>query len=332
MAVILERSGQGDGPCFIQTAFLPHRGLMLSHLRALLPGHGPVDLVLPEAPPGTDDFAGNASFSFGGAFLIPFANRIRGQQGPDRTIVADVAGRPVVLSANWSGKAPGAEPYAMHGLVLDQTVEVIDTAADHFHARLPAGQFSPPWPGDFELAFAARLADRSLTVAVEAVNQGAERAPIGIGWHPYFLLPSGDRRQARLHVAAKSRLEVGDYDSVLPTGKVLPLAGTPYDFSAVEGVTLADLYLDDCFVDLSPKAGVIAALSDPEAGLNLMIKADKPVSAIQVYAPPDKPFVVIEPQFNWSDPFNPMWGDRDTGMAWVEPGASVTYRVEVEIR
>ena len=113
---------------------------------------------------------------------------------------------------------------------------------------------------------------------------------------------------------------------------MLSLAGTPYDFSAEGGAALGDLYLDDCFVELRPRSGgVVAALSDPAAGLNLRIKADAPIRAVQVYAPPDKPFVVIEPQFNWADPFNPMWGERDTGMAWVEPAASVTYRVALEI-
>ena len=46
-----------------------------------------------------------------------------------------------------------------------------------------------------------------------AANIGRERTPVGIGWHPYFHLPSGDRAQARLRIAAERRLVVDNYQS-----------------------------------------------------------------------------------------------------------------------
>jgi len=332
MAVQLTPPLRTKAPRFTAAEFLPHRGMMLSRLTALLSDNGGemVELTSQVSPPGTDDAFGNASFSFGGAFLIPFANRVRGTPSTEGMITLDVRGQPVELPANWSG-GPGAEAYAMHGLILDQLVGVQNATADRVEARLAAGAFSPPWPGDFDLEFSIRLDDRSLHVVVLAQNTGDQPAPIGIGWHPYFLLPSGDRSQARLHIPAARRLDVEDYVSVLPTGRVLDVAGSPYDFRAEEGVALADLSLDDCFVELKPTADIVARLSDPTSGLCLQIKAAAPARALQVYAPADKPFVVIEPQFNWSDPFGAIWKDRDTGMALVEPGGSVEYRVELEL-
>jgi hypothetical protein len=67
-------------------------------------------------------------------------------------------------------------------------------------------------------------------------------------------------------------------------------------------------------------------LVDPKARVGLRLASvSSRVRALQVYAPPDKPFVVIEPQFNLADPFGPEWGGRDTGMALVPPGGSAGY-------
>jgi aldose 1-epimerase len=49
-------------------------------------------------------------------------------------------------------------------------------------------------------------------------------------------------------------------------------------------------------------------------------------------APPDQPFVVIEPQFNWADPFSPLWSkDVNTGMVVLMPCQEVTWAVRVEL-
>src|SRR6187402_1082871 len=98
-------SGSGVGPRFVSALVLPERGMMLAGLRARLPGGGDVDIVT--APPagevaarfgGADDFAGNASFAFGGAILAPYANRIRGRAVPGkREIETVVEGKTVRL-------------------------------------------------------------------------------------------------------------------------------------------------------------------------------------------------------------------------------------------
>ena len=55
------------------------------------------------------------------------------------------------------------------------------------------------------------------------------------------------------------------------------------------------------------------------------------VRALQVYAPPDKNFVAIEPQFNLPDPYNKNWGNVDTGMVQLQPGQSVSWHVRLEL-
>jgi hypothetical protein len=131
-------------------------------------------------------------------------------------------------------------------------------------------------------------------------------------------------------LGAASRTLVNNYDEVLPTGAVEPVAGGAYDFSAVGGRALNDIYLDDCFTDLVG-GPLLAELRDPAAGLGLRLSsASKAVRAIQVYAPPGEAFVVIEPQFNLANPFGPEWQGRDTGMQFLQPGGSLSYDVRVQ--
>jgi aldose 1-epimerase len=346
-AVITLRAPSSIEPAFTSAEILPGRGMMTLQLRARLPGRGEVDLI---ASPPLDEalarfarsagpFPGNESFFFGGAVLIPFANRIRGTASPDnRSITTRIHGREVTLPANFGGLRLGAERVAMHGLILDSQVGAIErrTAAgeDAVRGVLQAGDFGHGWPSRTEITFENALRADSFRLTVTARNVGDETLLMGIGWHPYFALPSGRREAARLRVPARRRALVNDADEVLPTGEVEAVAGTPYDFSKPGGRPLGDLRLDDCFVDLETAAGeVVTEVIDPAAAYGLrVVAASPPVRAIQVYAPADAAFVAVEPQLNWGDPFGSQWGPEvDTGMALIAPGESVVYCARLEL-
>jgi len=349
--VVLERERRNGGadPTLVRAVIVPGRGMMLLQLTAWLPGHGETDLlatpdlaragdVLDHDPSGAE---GNASFSMGGALLLPFANRLTGTPSADgRSITACVSGRPVCLPANWGGSRPGARRYAMHGLALAARASVVEHESsgngDTVRARWHAGDFGGHWVSSTDVAYEYTLTGEALRVAVTASNVGTERLPMGIGWHPYFALPSGARAQARVHVPARARVVVNDYDEVLPTGAIAPVAGTRYDLSPRAGRALGDDYFDDCFVELVRTQGgsVVARITDPAAAFEMHITTSAPqVCAVQVYAPPGQSYVALEPQFNLADPFGPEWGpDMNTGMALLEPGESVRYAVTVEPR
>jgi aldose 1-epimerase len=340
LVLLRARDPAPEGPAFLEATVLPGRGMMLLQARLRLASGEVVDALSAPNPAaaaraldgGPDDFAGNASFSFGGAILAPYANRIRGRPiDGARQIETSVAGHALRLPRNWGGKATGAEQYAMHGLILDAAVSWRQDSPDQVRGRLEAGDFAGRWPGRTALDFEWRLELGGLALRVTAENIGSEPLPMGIGWHPYFALPSGDRRQARLRLPARSRVLVNNYDEVLPTGVVEPVAGSAYDFSAPDGRALQNAYLDDCFTDLQRESRLaVAEIFDPGANLGLRIASASPqVSAMQIYAPPDKAFVVVEPQFNLADPYGAEWMGRDAGMALIQQGASVFYDIRV---
>lgn len=335
-----------DSPVFLTADIAPGRGMLLLQSRLRLPGGRETDLLacppleqLPQLLNGDEgDFNGNRSFSFGGAILLPYANRIRGRPlSEGRLIEAEILGRTVPLPRNWGGKAPGAEQYAMHGLLLDKAPDRLERHAnpsgEGLRAVFEAGDFGGHWLSRTQVEVEIDLTPSALSLRVRATNVGDDVLPMGIGWHPYFAVPSGRRSQARLHLPASGRAEVDNYDEVLPTGRVLPVDGGPYDFRAEEGVALEDLYLDDCFVGLErTSAGeLVAVITDPDSHYGLKVRARSPqISAVQVFAPPSDAYVVIEPQFNRADPFGPEWDGQDTGMVVLQPGSSVRYEVVVE--
>ncbi len=239
----------GQKPEFLSATVLPGRGMNVFQITANIPGKGTIDVLaspsLADAANklngGPDDQYGNASFSFGGAFLVPYPNRIRGKAVSRRQNHHDrMARQNHHASRKLAGQKPGAEPVAMHGLIVaSKTDDVnVQTTPDGqtLTGTIHAGDFGGHWLSKTDLAFTLTLTGGDFDAKITAKNVGDEAEPIAIGWHPYLSIPSGDRTQARLHIPAEQTAQVNNYDDVFPTGKLLPVKGTKYDFNAPDGV------------------------------------------------------------------------------------------------
>lgn len=347
--ILLKRkaSRSTDTPEFLSATILPGRGMNLFQITARLPGKGIVNLLaspsLEEASAtlndGPEDLHGVHSFAFGGAFLVPYPNRIRGKLTPDgKEVMTQWNGRSLSLPAVWKGKAnPDAELHAIHGLILDRKTDELkvrtqpdgQTVAGTIHG----GDFGGHWVSSTDLTIEITLTGGAVKASITAKNVGHDLEPIGIGWHPYFAIPSGDRKQVRLHVPASELAEVSNYDDVFPTGKLIPVKGTKYDFTASSGRPLDDVFLDDNFSNLERQRGKVTVdLIDPASSYGLHIQGlSREIKTVQVYAPPDRPYVAIEEQFNFADPFGALWGKFDTGMVTLKPGGSVNWSVRLEL-
>ncbi len=346
--ITLQRPASNDKekPHFLDATIAPGRGMNLLQLRAYLPGKGEVSLLNPASlseekktlDEGDDEF-GNKGFQVGAGLLLPYANRIRGKLSADgKTITTNIAGKTVSLPANWHGKNPGAEVLAMHGLILSAKFTDVHEKNGAKESRVSAlfhgGDFGGHWLSKTDVSVKTVLKDDTLEIDLTAKNVGKEPLPMGMAFHPWFVFPSGMREQARLYVPADQRALVNNYDDVVPTGKIEPVKGTPYDFTAPGGTALGTLFMDDNFLDIQhDKDGNAAVeITDPAAGYGLRIVSLSPeVKAFQVYAPPDRNVIVVEPQVNLADPYNSIWGKTDTGMVLLEPGHSLTWRVRLEL-
>jgi aldose 1-epimerase len=349
--VTLQRKATENGaaPEFLSATVSPGRGMNLLQITANLPGKGTTNVFF--APPlsevqtklsGSDpaDKNGNGSFGFGGAFLVPYPNRIRGKLSDDKqTITTTWEGKTLTLPANFSGKKPGAELHSIHGLILTSKtddVKVADSAdGQTVTGTIHAGDFGGHWLSKTDLDFTIELAGKDVTATITAKNVGDAPEPLSIGWHPYFAIPSGDRTQARLHIPGAEMALVNNYDDVFPTGKLKPVKGTKYDFNAPDGKALDDMFLDDNFSKLTRTDGAVdVQLTDPKSSYGIHVLGESPeIKTVQVYAPtdPGKNFVAVEEQFNFADPFGKEWRGMDTGMVTLKPGATVTWKVKLEL-
>jgi aldose 1-epimerase len=340
-------TSNGQQPEFLSVTVLPGRGMNVYQITADVPGKGEIPVLF--APTleelaakmngGPDDTNGNASFSCCGAFLAPYPNRIVGKLSPDgTTVTTEWHGKSITLPANWhNSNDPTKDKHAMHGLILASQTQDVQTQntsdGQTVTGVIHAGDFGSHWLSQTDLSFTIALSGKAVDATIVAKNVGKEDEPMAIGWHPYFNIPSGDRKRALLHVPGEQVAEVNNYGDVFPTGKLQPVKGTKYDFLAPKGKALEDVFLDDNWSKLRRTDGhVDVTFADPASNYGVRIEGLSPdIRTIQVYAPPTKSFAAIEEQFNFGDPFGKEWHGMNTGMVTLKPGSSVEWHVRLEL-
>lgn len=158
------------------------------------------------------------------------------------------------------------------------------------------------------------LRARTLHLAAHLTNVGSEPAPAALGYHPYFRLGNG---RVRLELPCREQLEE-DPELLVPTGNVLPFAGT-----LALGPTAAT---DTVYAGMT---GAQARLCQ-DAGPCVTITTDGAIENYVVYKPADALFVCVEPWTRGLGGFGklqrPDWPDgRDIPV--LAPGASLSATV-----
>jgi hypothetical protein len=349
--VRLERSQilGGSGPEFLSATLLPGRGMNLLQITAYLPQKGEVNLL---ASPSLEEAAkllngsgadatGAQSLAMGAAIELPWASRISGAATPDgQNLITMWRGGRLILPTDAKDSYGAGGAMAAGGLLLKQASDSVSTNVmpdgGGVEATFHPGSFDDHWPSQTEITTTVELSGRAIDMKIVARNTGNTAEPIGIGWHPRFAILNGRRGQMMLRLPQGLRVEVKDRRTGQLSGRLLPVAGTEYDFTGRAGAQLGALHLDDSFVHLREglmENGPAAELRDPENNFGLRITATTPaIKAIRVYAPLDGSFISIDPQFNYDDPFGREWAkDEDTGMVVLQPGQSTQWRVRLEI-
>lgn len=347
-AVVLEQAPLTGvpGPQFISATMLPGRGMNVFQIRAYLPQLGNVDLLaspaLEEAAKQLtgekEDINGSASLKMGGAIEVPWAGTLWGRPAGGG-LVTDWQGHALSLPVSNRAGHGQSEVASTRGLLLKRASDTVKRdvfpGGEQVQAVYNAGNFDGHWISRTVVTTNIQLSSRALEINIAAQNTGSQAEPVGIGWHPRFAILSKDRGQATLRLPSALHVEA-DRSTRRPSGRLLPVEGTPYDFTAPNGTQLGKLNLDDSFVHLKPTLvdnGPVVELRDPKSDYGLRITMLSPtIKAVHVYAQADEPFVVIDPQFNHADPFGHEWAqDEDTGMVILQPGQTVQWKVKLEI-
>jgi aldose 1-epimerase len=130
--------------------------------------------------------------------LVPFSNRIA-----QAKLVWNGTSHPLVRNFN-------DEPHAIHGVGWQRPWTVLDQTE---HTALISYEHRPDshWPFAFDVSQAFALQGHSLQISLSITNQSAQPAPVGLGWHPYFVKRAG----SHIRFAATGLWEMGE--DKLPT-------------------------------------------------------------------------------------------------------------------
>jgi aldose 1-epimerase len=124
--------------------------------------------------------------------LVPFSNRMG-----HATLQWQGTSHPLVRNN-------GDEPHAIHGVGWQRPWTLLD-ADDRLALLSYEHRPDAAWPFAFDASQTFRIAPGSLELTLSVTNQAERPAPLGMGWHPYFVKRPG----SRLRFEATGRWEMG---------------------------------------------------------------------------------------------------------------------------
>lgn len=229
--------------------------------------------------------------------LIPFSNRVAHAK-----LVWNGTSHPLVK--NFAG-----EEHSIHGVGWLRPWEVLECSEDFCMLSLEHVADSA-WPFAFDASQTFRLHGNALEMTMSITNQSAQAAPVGLGWHPYFV----KRATSRIAFEASGIWQMSS--EKLPT-----------DLQANHGLNrdCASLEVDNCFEGWSGKV----KLSD-EA---MQIQMESDMRRLVVFTTPEKDFVAIEPVSHANNAMNAGNPKESAkrGVVTLEPGQSWQVSMQISV-
>lgn len=246
--------------------------------------------------PGADLTAARQSASYP---LVPFSNRIA-----QARLVWDGTGHPLV-------RDDLAQPHAIHGLGWMRPWEVLEQDT---HSLLISHEHraESQWPFAYDASQTFRLLPNALEMTMGITNQSQQAAPVGLGWHPYFV----KRQDAHIEFEASGRWEMGN--DKLPTER-LAHAGLR--------THCTDLDVDHCFDGWTGSARLRDARFD--------IRLESSLRFLVVFTHPSRDNVAVEPVSHVNNALHLQAQGIDPGSLGVRvlaPGESFSAHMRIDIQ
>lgn len=216
-----------------------------------------------------------------GAHLMPWPNRLRdGQYSIGETRYQ--------LPIN-----EVARGNANHGLNVGQQWELLSHMASAVRQRTV---FWPRrgWPGILAVEILHQVGENGLTVDVLATNIGTSALPWGYGTHPYF----------RFENLAEVELGIPfDAELLVDPERLLPLRLGPitpeHDFTTPRPI--GEVELDTAFTDPLTREWAVSLTGD---GRTIEVWGEATTQWVQVFTPPTRASIAVEPMTCGPDAFN----------------------------
>ena len=256
--------------------------------------------------------------------LFPFPNRLKFGR-------FDFAGRTWQLPLTESTKT-----HAIHGFSPRVPWRVVwvtygpEYASFTCELKLSADVPGGVWPADFEFQVTYTLRPNRLTVDALVTNTDAKPLPFGLGYHPYFRLPTAPGATCDEFVLQVHAGTLWPALDSLATGDNVPVPAD-CDYRGPRRVGAAKL--DHLFGSLPPTAGAdglreVAALGHVAAPGVVTVRADPGFREVLAFTPAHRQAVAIEPYTCATDAANLAARGIDSGWRVLAPGGAWEGRVE----
>ncbi|TVZ55988.1 aldose 1-epimerase [Lutibacter sp. Hel_I_33_5] len=218
------------------------------------------------------------SDTYASSILFPFASRIRDGK-------YEFNGEKFQLDTNQR-----EEKNALHGLVYNKLFTVLKKEEHNDYAAVlleyVENDKSQGFPFTYTIQIEYRCTQTELSVKINVKNTDDRVFPFTIGWHPYF--NSSDLYSSYLDFNSDKTLT---YDAKNITKEVV-------DFNNDSSFTIEDKQLDNCFL-LKDNS---VEFTTPKYRFSIESSAKE--NFLQVYTPPKKNIIAIEPTTGVADSFN----------------------------
>ncbi|NBU44980.1 MAG: aldose 1-epimerase [Betaproteobacteria bacterium] len=231
--------------------------------------------------------------------LVPFSNRIAQAhlqwQGTSHPLVRN----------------NGDEPHAIHGVGWQRAWQVLEhtesSAFLSYEHRADSG-----WPFAFDASQMIQVQPNRLTLTLSITNQAHTAAPVGLGWHPYFV----KRAHSQLGFQASGRWEMGA--DKLPTHRTA-ITGLSADCDTLD--------VDHCY------DGWNGTLSLHDAVLQVHVQSS--MRRLVVFTNPTRDNVAIEPVSHVNNAVHLVRegvADAQTlGLVVLPPGESMSATMDITV-
>jgi len=139
--------------------------------------------------------------------------------------------------------------HALHGFAKYVLWEIVDQAESEVKLlfKMAKEEYAEKgFPFSLSLYLTYSLDENGLTCQAQVVNNGEEKAPFGLGFHPYYSLGEDRVDSLNLKITAQKLVEFAP--NLKPTGKLIDFSGSELDFS--QSKKIGPLVIDNCFTEL----------------------------------------------------------------------------------
>ena len=234
------------------------------------------------------------------SFLFPFPGRIAGGR-------YEYEGKAYQLPINEKDKGN-----AIHGFLAEASFELIqqelnnDSATLTFQYSYQGNEKGFPFPADIHIIY--EISETTVNITLKVTNTGENTFPFGLGWHPYFLAEN----------LAESELKFQSYLQIVNNDNQIPIDTEPIQFKSLIG----DQTLDDTY--LLSNSNILFSTQAYEMRMDTFPTQE---NFLQLYIPPDRKSIAIEPMTCVPDVFN-----YKKGLLELSPNESYHWNIQLSFQ